>query len=119
MIYLSQRLVIRFHQDTRTILDSIATEKGWKTPFLVTKIIEEEISSLDLSSYRVIKDEYRNLKKGIRGPKAAKQMSVWLSEDTLHAVKTIAENHKDRIVFPTTVVRDITIKWLEDRHYNY
>lgn len=110
---MSQRLVIRFHQDTRSVLDTIAAEKGWKTPHLVTKIIEESVPSLDISSYRVIKDEYRNLKKGIRGPKATKQMSVWLSEDTLQAVNEIAENHRDRIVFPTTVVRDITIRWLE------
>ena len=106
---MSQRLVIRFHQDTRSVLDTIAAEKGWKTPHLVTKIIEESVPSLDISNYRVIKDEYRNLKKGIRGPKATKQMSVWLSEDTLQAVNEIAENHRDRIVFPTLNINTSTV----------
>lgn len=111
---MSQRIVLRFHLDTRNQLDSIAAEKGWKSPFLVSKIIEETLPVIDVNSYKVIKDEYRNLKKGIKEPTATKQMSVFLSDYAIDTINEIAENHRDRTVFPATVVRDIVIRWLEN-----
>jgi len=110
---MSQKIVVRFHLETKAAMESIASEKGWKAPYLVSQILEETLPTLNSDTYRVLKDEYRNLKKGYREQTATKQMSVYLSDYALEMIHEIAKNHRDRTVFPATVVRDIVIKWIE------
>ena len=110
---MSQKIVVRFHQETKAVMESIASEKGWKAPYLVSKILEETLPTLNSNTYRVLKDEYRNLKKGFKEQTATKQMSIYLSDYALEMIYEIAKNHRDRTVFPATVVRDIVIKWIE------
>lgn len=112
---MTQKIVVRFHQETKSALESFASEKGWKTPYLVSKVLEETLPTLNSNTYRVLKDEYRNLKKGYREQTATKQMSIYLSDYALETLYEIANNHRDRTVLPATVVRDIVIKWIESQ----